>query len=179
MNSQEAMNLDEYQKQKLTKEFGDAILVSWTKQIDREFLKATLMQLAENLGAFIATQGYQPSAKEKIVIKVPTLKSTADPLNKYSTIAGMVEADFSGTRNQYILYASGVIDALKDECRRQIERDWKERLRDYISDTVAKRSGYESLEDEDIDESPFPTEMDEFIVKTEKTIQEFIDSAKI
>ena len=128
MNYKDALNLTEYQHQKLVAEFGDAVYLSWYKDLDFEHIKSLTLQLAENLGHFIAQRGYRPSDKSKVIIKVPGNLPSSDPLNTHATIGGTNEGDLSATRNQYVLYASDVIDELKSECKRQIEYTWKDRL---------------------------------------------------
>lgn len=180
MNYEEALNWDEYKQQKANAELGDAIILSFREALTEENISKYLQLLGEKMGVFISQQGYRPSDQARVIIKIPGPLTTADPTNRYSTISGLTECELSATKDQYILYASKIIDCLKRECKYQIEKSWEERLEEHLIDSVAEASGLSvaELDEFDRDEIPRSDQMKKLQVKIEEIVQEFVASLR-
>jgi hypothetical protein len=168
MNPQSAMNLQAYLDQKAPQEFAHAVALSYMHKTDEENVSALLAILGEEVGEFVAEQGYKPSEKSTVIVKVPG-GITADPLNPFSTVAGKIVCEAEPTKDKYILYASKIIDELKDECRRQIEKDWKERLGEDLHNMCVEDE-FDRIDPKD------RKRIERFMAKMEKMVTKFTDS---
>jgi hypothetical protein len=174
MNSKDAMNFDEYQQQKLHAELANAILVHSNALLSEENITPLVARLGEIIGEFASEYGYKPSDKAKVIIKLPSSLSTCDPTNRLASIGGKVDCDLTATKDQYVLYAGKIIDALKAECKAQIEKTWQERLAEHL--TFLFYGGPEEpirFEDEYELKREFSEKKDKFIEELEALVEKF------
>jgi len=179
MNFDKAMTWDKYTHQKLKSEFCNALSISILgddkSRLSEEGVKNCVRVLGEKLGEFICKQGYKPSEKADIIIKVPSKGPTADPTNPFATVGGKVDCNLTATKDQYVMYASEIIDELKQECKRQIEYTWRDRLLTYLQSKFDEKfpyfDGADSDERDIIDR--FTSKRDELMTKIEKLIDSF------
>jgi len=172
MRSQEALNYDQYKLQKLNSEFADSVVVSSSKATNEETIRSLLPGLAERLGEFISKQGYRPSDKSELIIKIPGV--TADPTNPFSTMGGKSECTLTATKDQYVLYASEVIDELKAECKRQIEKTWKDRLDELLTSAFYEKYPWLEFDyDEEGHQERFEDQKDQFLAKVAELVESF------
>lgn len=177
MNFNDVKNFDEYSRQKLNVELADAIAVSSEAILHPENIKNYVEILGKIIGEFVSKQGYKPSEKTKIMIKVPSIGGTADPCNSRGTVGGKVDCNLTATKDQYVFYASEIIDELKGECKRQIEKTWKDRLTEDLTSSFYKEHPY--MEDEEWElEKEFIKKKDRMIAKIQTLVEKFEVSQK-
>jgi len=177
MNSSEAMTWDEYTQQKLNSEFGDYLLSSWGGQLSESVIKSHLEILGQQIGEFACKQGYKPSDKAEIIIKVPSRGASADPLNPFMSVGGKADCELTATKDQYVMYASEIIDELKGECRKQIEKTWGDRLIEHLDSKFKEKHPYidELFDAEDLDmKREFESKRDELMDKINVMVQEVL-----
>jgi len=172
MNFKDAKTLREYVEQKLQPEFSDYLTISSKAVLEPEKIEAYMQILAESMGKFISREGYRPSGKSKIIIKIPFGGTTADPLNPHGTLAGKTGCELTATKDQYIFYASEIIDELKKECQRQIEKTWKERLIEHLTALFDEKYPWIDEDDREL-ENRFLEKRGKLIVKIEKMVEGF------
>lgn len=175
MKSKEAMTFDQYKMQKLNSEFGNFVMIASSDALSSKNVKSYMKNLAGTIGEFISKQGYKPSEKAKVIIKVPSSMFTCDPTDHRATVGGKTECKLTATKDQYVFYASEIIGELKGECKRQIEKTWKDRLFEYLTSSFYEGHPFiDPCEKEDRElEDKFIKKRDKLIAKIESLVGKF------
>jgi len=147
-------------------------MVAGEKILEPDTLTLYMKTLGECIAEFICKQGYKPSEKAKIIIKVPSTNLSCDPTFKHATIGGKVKCNLTATKDQYVIYASDIINELKKELKVQIEKTWKNRLIEYLDSLFYGKYPYPEDEPTGTEEE-FDKKSEEFIAKIQALVDKF------